>query len=219
MKSILIIGAGNFGHYLCRNFLKLKNQVMIIDKEETALDDLLDDATGTLIADCTRESVLSRIGVDEFDLCFVCISGNFQTALEITSLLKDMGAKYVVSLAGNEVHSKFLLRNGADEVIHPNLDSAIRAAVKYNSDHVFNFVDLRDGYAIYEISPLPSWVGKSLQDAKIHSTFEFYVIGVTHAGQELKVIPSPEETILEDDRLMVLAHEQQMNNFIEKTLK
>ncbi len=153
MKSILIIGLGSFGHYLCHDLAALKNEIMLIDRDETAIEDLLNVATTSLIADCTRETVLRRVGVDSFDICFVCIEDDFQSSLEITSLLKDLGAKYVVSLSANEVHSKFLLRNGADEVIHPNSDSAMRAAVKYNDDHVFDFIDLKNGYSIYEITP------------------------------------------------------------------
>ncbi len=216
MKSILIIGLGDFGHYLCQDLVKLKNEIMVVDKDENALDDLLDVATTTLIADCRHESVLKRIGVDNFDLCFVCIGNDFQSNLEITSLLKDLGAGYVVSLAGNEIHTKFLLRNGADEVIHPNKDSAIRAAVKYNSDHVFDYIDLKDGYSIYEITPAKDWVGKSILASDIRARSEINILGITGADGKANFMPSPDTVIHADDHLTVLAHETTMNEFIQK---
>lgn len=216
MKSILIIGLGNFGHYLCRNLAGLKNEIMIIDKREDALEDLLDAATSSMIADCTRESVLRRIGVADFDLCFVCIGSDFQSNLEITSLLKDLGAKYVVSKTDNEVHAKFLLRNGADEIIHPNKDIALRAAVKYNNDHIFDFIDLAGGYSVYEITPLREWVGKSILASNIRAKYNIYVIGILSASDGPSIMPAPDRVVQADDHLMVLAHEKTMEKLMKK---
>ncbi|MCC8131401.1 MAG: TrkA family potassium uptake protein [Oscillospiraceae bacterium] len=215
MKSILIIGLGDFGHYLCRELMQFKNEIMIIDQDETALEDLTGLVTSSLIGDCTRESVLRSIGVQNFDLCFVCISGNFQANLEITSLLKDLGAKYVVSQVRSEIHSKFLLRNGADEVIHPNKVSAKRAAVKYSSDRVFDYIDLGDGYSIYEITPLKEWVNKSILDSNIRARYDMYIIGIVSKDDVSNYMPTPQTVIEKDDHLMVLAHESTMARFMD----
>ncbi len=219
MKSILIIGAGNFGHYLCRDLAALQNEIMIIDKNENALEDLLDVATDSMIADCTRESVLKRLGVSNFDMCFVCLneaSANFQTCLEVTSLLKDLGANYIVSLAENAVDEKFLLRNGADEVIRPNKDSAIRAAVKYNNDNIFDYIDLKDGYSIYEITPLSQWVDKSILDSNIRVNYNVYIIGIVHTNGSTDFMPDPKTVIHADDHLLTLSHENTMNALMPK---
>ncbi len=216
MKSMLIIGLGDFGHYLCRELMQFKNEIMIIDKDETALEDLTGLVTSSLIGDCTRESVLKSIGVQNFDICFVCLSGNFQANLEITSLLKDLGAKYVVSQVRSEIHGKFLLRNGADEVIHPNKVSAKRAAVKYSSDRVLDYIDLGDGYSIYEITPLKEWVGKSILDSNIRARYDMYIIGIVSSDETSNYMPSPQTVIEADDHLMVLAHESTMAKVIAK---
>lgn len=65
------------------------------------------------------------------------VGTNFQSSLEITCLLKELGAKYVVSKATRDVHAKFLLRNGADKIIYPDRDIAEKCAVQYSSDNVF----------------------------------------------------------------------------------
>ncbi|MCD7736734.1 MAG: TrkA family potassium uptake protein [Lachnospiraceae bacterium] len=216
MKSVLIIGLGDFGHYLCRDLAELKNEIMIVDREETAMEDLLDIASDSLIADCTRESVLRKIGVDNFDICFVCISGNFQSSLEITSLLKDLGARYVVSQVRSEVHAKFLLRNGADEVIHPNRGAAMRAAVKYNNDHVYDYIDLKDGYSIYEITPLHDWINKSILSSDIRARHDMYIIGIIRPDNRTIFMPDPQTIIQEGDHLMVLAHEKTFDKVIRR---
>ena len=110
MKSFLIIGMGRFGSHLCRNLAKLGNEVMIIDQNEELLEPLLPYVTDAKIGDCTKEEVLKSLGVGNFDKCIVCVGTNFQSSLEITCLLKELGAKYVVSKATRDVHAKFLLR-------------------------------------------------------------------------------------------------------------
>ncbi|MCD8336764.1 MAG: TrkA family potassium uptake protein [Lachnospiraceae bacterium] len=216
MKSILIIGLGDFGHYLCRDLAGLKNDIMVVDQDETAIEDLLDLVSDSLIADCTRENVLKKIGVSDFDICFVCISGNFQSSLEITSLLKDLGAKYVVSMVRSEVHAKFLLRNGADEVIHPNRGAAMRAAVKYNNDHIFDYIDLKDGYSIYEVTPLKEWVGKTILSSDIRAKHDMYIIGIISAAGQTNFMPDPQTSIREGDHLMVLAHRDTIDRMMRK---
>ena len=126
MKSVLIIGLGRFGHHLCIDMANRGNEVMIIDKDEKKTTDLLEYATAVRVGDCTNEEVLRSLGVGNFDLCFVCIGSNFQSSLEITSLVKELGAKHVVSKANRDIHAKFLLRNGADEVFYPDRDIAER---------------------------------------------------------------------------------------------
>ena len=142
MKSVLLIGMGRFGHHLCKNLVELGNDVMIIDSDEKSVEDLTPIVTSVLIGDCTNPEVLKSIGVGNYDICFVCIGSNFQSSLEITSLLKDLGAKYVVSKASRDIHKKFLLRNGADEVIYPDRDIAEKTARRFSTDNVFDYIEL-----------------------------------------------------------------------------
>ena len=148
MKSFLIIGLGRFGAHLCRNLSKLDNEIMIVDKEEEKLQDLLPFVVSAKIGDCTNEKVLNSLGVGNFDICFVCIGNNFQSSLEITSLIKEAGAAYVVSKADRDIHAKFLLRNGADEVIYPDRDIADKVAVRFSANQVFDYVELGKGFSI-----------------------------------------------------------------------
>ena len=144
MKSILIIGMGRFGRHLCMNLSTLGNQVMIVDEKEENLEELLPYVVSAKIGDCTNEAVLRSLGISNFDLCFVCIGTNFQSSLEITSLVKELGGRHVVSKANRDIHAKFLLRNGADEVIYPDRDIAEKLAVRYSANHVFDYIELTD---------------------------------------------------------------------------
>lgn len=216
MKSVLIIGMGRFGHYLCEEMLEQGNEIMIVDKDEEAIEDMVSNVTSALIADCTKESTLKKLGVSNFDVCFVCIGEDFQRNLEITSLLKELGAQYVVSKSNSEIHTKFLLRNGADEVIHPDKDIAERAAVKFSNDNISDYIELQDGYSIYEITPLNEWVGKSLKESNIRAVYKVVIIGVIDADGETNITPSPDYVINSEDHLMVIAHEDDMAQVIKK---
>lgn len=125
MKSILIIGMGRFGRHLCKNLADLGNQIMIVDEVEENLEEMLPYVVSAKIGDCTNESVLKSLGIDNFDICIICIGTNFQSSLEITSMVKELGGRYVVSKANRDIHAKFLLRNGADEVIYPDRDLSL----------------------------------------------------------------------------------------------
>lgn len=111
MKSILIIGMGKFGHHLCTELIKSNNEVMVMDINEEKVRDLIYDVSKAQVGDCSDPKILKGINVPQFDIVFVCIGTNFQSSLEITCLVKEMGAKYVVSKANRDVHAKFLLRN------------------------------------------------------------------------------------------------------------
>lgn len=215
MKSVLIIGMGKFGHQLCESLLEFDNQVMIVDVDETKVEDLMSKVTTALVADCRKENVLENIGVSEFDICFVCIGDTFQSNLEITSLLKELGAKKVVSLSRTDMHTKFLLRNGADDIIYPDRDAAIRASVKFSKDNLYDYIELEKGYSIFEISPPSEWVGKTLVESNIRKRYSISVIGIKNTDNSLNIAPDAEYVIAASDHLMVIGRTEDINKVIK----
>lgn len=205
MKSVLIIGLGRFGHHLTRNMLELGNDVMIIDVDERKMEDLVPYATNSKIGDCTNPEVLRSLGVANFDLIFVCIGTNFQSSLEITSLVKEMGGRHVVSKATRDIQAKFLLRNGADEVIYPEKDIAEKCAERYSMDNIFDYIELDDDSAIYEIPPMGEWIGKTIREADIAHRHHVMVLGVRDPGDKTRIMPSADYCIDGEEHLIVLA--------------
>ena len=202
MKSILIIGIGRFGQHLATNLMDLGNDVMIVDQNEEKLEDLLPVVTSAKIGDCTKEDVLRSLGVSNFDVCVVCIGTNFQSSLEITSLLKELGAKYVISKATRNVQAKFLLRNGADEVIYPEKDLAEKLAVKVTANHVFDYIEMGE-YGIYEIPPHKDWIGKSIKEVNFRVKYHVSILGTKMNG-ETNLLPPADHVFKEEEHLMVI---------------
>ena len=213
MKSFLIIGMGSFGHHLCRCLAQRKCDIMIVDRHEERLEDLLPYVVSAKVGDCTNIEVLRSFGIPEFDACFVCIGSKFQDSLEVTSLLKELGAKKVYSKAGQDLQAKFLLRVGADEVIYPELDAAERIAISESSDNIFNCIELAGEHRIFEISTRKSWIGKSIRDLSFRSKYNLSILAI-QSGSDLNVLPSPDYVFRAEDHPLVLGH----INDIEKVI-
>lgn len=207
MKSFLIIGMGSFGHHLCRSLSRLKCEIMVVDREESAVEDVLPLVVSAKIGDCTNPEVLRSFSVDSFDTCFVCMGTNFQNSLQITSLLQEMGAKRVLSKADEDIHAKFLLRNGADAIIYPEKDIAERIAIEESSDNIFDCMELGDGYFIMEINPRREWLGKTIREMDFRSRYRLNIMGIKQDGV-LKLMPDLNYAFREGEHLMVMGTEQ-----------
>lgn len=215
MKSILIIGLGRFGQHLCKKMVELKNEVMVIDINEENVEAMMPFVTNAQIGDCTKLEVLKSIGVNNFDICFVCIGTNFQSSLEITSLLKENGAKYVVSKATRDIQAKFLLRNGADEVIYPDRDIAEKVAVRYSANHVFDYIELNDEYSIFEIPVAAEWVGKTIKEVNFRAKYKISILGIK-TGDNTKLLPMADHQFDAEEHLMVIGKIEDVERLLKK---
>lgn len=214
-KSILIIGLGRFGAHLCRNLAELGNEIMIVDNNEEHLQDLIPIVTSAKVADCTNPEVLKNIGVSNFDYVVVSIGTNFQSSLEITNLAKELGAKYVISKANRDIHAKFLLKNGADEVIYPDRDIAERIAMKLTANHIFDYIELTDEYGVYEIDPLPEWTGKTIRELDFAAKYHMSIIGFKNK-HDTEILPHPDRVFVENEHLMVLGRGSEVEELLKK---
>ena len=205
MKSILLIGLNNFGVYMAKQLRELGHQVMAVDKREDRIDAVLPFVTDAQIGDSTSEPFLRSLGINNYDVCLVAIGNDFQGSLETASLLKELGAKLVVARADREVQAKFLLRNGADEVINPEKQIAEWAAIRYASNHILDYVKLDEDHAIFEITVPRDWVGKTAGEIDIRKRFGINIMAVKENGHmNLSVTP---DTVLSGNRTMLVLGE------------
>ena len=202
MKNILLIGVGRFGRHIAMQLSQLGHQVMAVDINEDRINDVLPFVTNAQIGDSTNEEFLRTLGIGNFDVCFVTISSNFQNSLETTSLLKELGAQYVVSRAERDVQAKFLLRNGANNVVYPEKQMAKWAAIRYSADHIFDYIEIDEQHAIFEVQVPKEWIGKSVGELDVRRRFGINILCIKRAGKTDVSVMS--DTILSDD-ITVLA--------------
>ncbi len=202
MKSILLIGLGRFGRHIAIKLDELNHQVMALDKNESRVEAVLPYVRSAQIGDATNEDFIRSLGVRNFDVCIVAIGDNFQSSLEATSLLKELGAKMVVSRAARDVHAKFLLRNGADEVVYPEKQLASWTAIRYSADHIFDYVELDEEHGIFEISIPDTWIGKTVGKLDIRKRYNVNIMALRcHGVLDMNISP---DTVLEEYQTMLV---------------
>ena len=183
MKNILLIGLGRFGKHIAMQLNEMGHEIMAVDINEERVNRILPFVTNAQIGDSTDASFLESLGIGNFDICFVTIGGSFQNSLETTSLLKELGANLVISRAERDVQEKFLLRNGADRVVYPEKQVAKWAAIRYTADHIFDYIEIDDQHAIFEVEIPEEWIGKSIGELDIRRKFGINILGIKHSGK------------------------------------
>ena len=214
MKSILIIGMGRFGRHCARKLNEMGHQVMAVDKDESCIDDVLSYVTDGVIGDSTQKSFLRSLGVKNFDVCIVAIGDDFQSSLETTALLKDLGAEFVVARAARDVHARFLARNGADEVIYPERQLAEWSAIRYSSNHILDYTPLSEEYAVYEIAIPSQWIGRSLADLDLRRKKKINVFAIKQ-GEKLITDIHPDVPLRSNQTLMVIGTNKEMDKWLQ----
>ena len=205
MKSILLIGLGNFGTLVAKQIHELGHQVMAIDRDEDKINHALPYVTNAQIGDSTNEDFLSSLGINNYDVCIVTIGNDFQSSLETTSLLKELGGKHVVARAEREVQAKFLLRNGEDEVVNPEKQMARWTAIRFTADHILDYISLDDRHAIFEVVIPREWVGKTVDQIDIRRKYGINIMAIKEGGSmNLTIMP---DTVLNNNMTMMVLGE------------
>ncbi len=205
MKSVLLVGLGTFGTHIALQLNRLGHQVMGVDRSEDRVNEAMDIVTNAQIGDSTNEAFLRTLGIDNYDFCIVAIGDDFQSSLETTYSLKELGAKFVVSRAERDGQAKFLMRNGADEVLYPEKQVAKWAAIRYSSDHILDYIELDDTHSIFEVSVPPEWDSLSIGQLDIRRKSNINVVAVKTNGKLSLSVTS--DTVLSKGQTMLVLGE------------
>ena len=203
MKNILLIGLGRFGKHVAYQLNELGHEVMAVDENENLVNEILPYVTDAQIGDSTNENFLESLGIKNYDICFVAIGGSFQNSLETTSLLKELGAKLVVARAERDVQEKFLLRNGADNVIYPEKQVAKWASIRYADDYILDYMEVDASHAIFEVEVPEQWVGKTIGELDIRKKYNINIFAMKSNGK-ISINISADTMFTEHITLLVL---------------
>ena len=207
MKTILLIGLGRFGRHIAMKLNELNHQVMAVDRNEERVNAVLPFVTNAQIGDSTNEDFLSSLGIRNFDSCIVAIGDNFQNSLETASLLKELGATKVIARASTGVQEKFLLKNGADEVVYPEKQLASWTAIRCTSEHILDYIDLDGDYSIFELAIPDNWSGKTILQLDIRKKYGINILGIRENGK-LNMNITPDTVLSGGKSILVLGHQK-----------
>lgn len=203
MKNILLIGLGRFGRHLAIELNELGHDVMAVDSDEDRVNEVLPYVTNAQIGDSTNVDFLKSLGIRNFDVCFVTISADFEGSLEATSLLKELGARVVISRAERDIQKKFLLRNGADQVVYPECQIAKWASIRYTADHILDYMEIDAYHGIFEAEVPEEWHGKTIGELDVRRKYNINIIAVKDKdGVNLSL--STDTLLMQDDTILVI---------------
>ncbi len=209
MKNVLLIGLGRFGTHIAMQLARLNHQIMAVDCNEERVNKVMPYVTNAQIGDSTDVDFLQSLGIGNFDVCIVAIGDSFQNSLETTSLLKELGAKLVVSRAEWDVQEKFLLRNGADDVVYPEKQVARWAAIRYTADHIRDYIQVDEVHAIFEVEVPENWIGRTVGELDVRKKYNINIMAVKKDGK-VNMVVSPDTVMTDDVTLLVLGEYKQL---------
>ena len=211
-KQFLIIGLGRFGSSIAKTIYGLGHDVLAIDKDEEKVQEISDYVTHAVQMDSTDESILKTLGVTNFDVAVVTIGSNLQDSVMATLILKELGVKYIIAKANNELHAKVLTKIGADKVVLPERDMGTRVAHNLVSSNILDYIELSEEYSILEIEAIKEWFNKSLKEIEIRKKHGINVVAIKR-GEKVNISPSAEDIIKENDVLVALGSAKDLNKF------
>jgi trk system potassium uptake protein TrkA len=216
LKQFVVIGLGRFGLSLAKTLYDLGHDVLGIDIDEEIVQNVADSITHAVKADATDENVLKALGVRNFDVAVVSIGNDIQASILVTLILKEMGIKYVVAKAQNELHGKVLYKIGADRIVFPERDMGIRVAHNLTLSNILDYIELSPEYSIIEISAISPWFNKSLSQLNMRRKYGLNVIAIKRDG-DVMISPNGDDVILKGDVLAVVGQKHDIEN-MEKHL-
>lgn len=202
MRSFLVLGLGRFGRHLAGRLMELGNEVMVMDRDEERVARMAPAVTAACVGDCQDEQVLASLGVENFDVCFVCVRDDFQCSLESAAALKELGAKCVVARADRERQIRFLKKIGADYVVHTEMDTALRTAMRFSARNAFEYFELTPSYAVFEIETPRAWAGRTVAQVDVRRRYNVNILGVKE-GEEIEPLLDPAYRFRPDAHLII----------------
>jgi trk system potassium uptake protein len=211
-QSYAVIGLGRFGLSIASKLFEAGQEVMGIDIDEERIDDGKLSLTHAVVLDSTEEESLKSVGIRNFDYVIVAIGNDMQASILTVMLLKEMGVQKVIAKALNKRHGQVLSKVGADWVIHPERDMGERVAHQLLSPNVLNYIELSSEYNIEEIIVPPSMATKSLRELDLRANYNVNAIAILR-NEDLIISPSPDQIIQNGDKLVVIGHREDLNDF------
>lgn len=203
MGQFAVIGLGRFGSSVARCLSQMGHEVLGIDQDEDKIQEMANILTHAVQADATDEATLKSLGIRNFDCVIVSIGQDIQASILVTLLVKELGVKYVVAKALNDLHGKVLSRIGADRVVYPERDMGVRVAQNLVAANVLDYIELAPHVTICELVAPERLVGKTLRQLNLRSRYGVNIMAIKR-DDKVNITPLADDTVRAGDILVLL---------------
>jgi len=213
VRSFLVIGAGRFGSALVRTLFDLGHEVVVVDRDEAAVEAVMAHATRAVVVDAADDEALAKLGPANFDVVVVAIGEAFESAVMAIAAAKSLGAQRVVAKATSALAAQVLQKVGADEVVRPEHDMGVRLARQLVTPALVDAFELGETHGVLEIEAGARLIG-TLAHLRLPHRFRVQVI-VVERGEQVTVGPKADFEVALGDKLVVIGETHDLDRFRE----
>lgn len=215
-ESFAVIGIGQFGSALCEALVEAGQEVLAIDSNEEAINDLAGSVMRAVIADAQDEEALKDLSIGTFDHVYISIGKDIEASIMATLIAKDLGAKDVICRAENRNHARVLQRVGADLVVRPEHDLAKRLIFAKLNPSLIDYVHISDDTTIAEVTVVnPRFFNKTLSELDFRNRYQVNVIAIVTKDDQANTLPAGEDRVEKGDRITVLSKTENIQHLNE----
>lgn len=212
MKTFLVIGLGRFGAAAAEKLYNMGHEVFAIDESEELVRRISDQVTSAAIGDARDIQVLKAAGAGDCDCAIVAIGEDLAASILITMNLKDLGVPHIVCKAPTETYKRALERVGADRVVIPEREMALRLVQTLGSRSFLDYIEFSEDYGIAEIAVPKSWVDKTLVQLDVRGKFHVNVLSVKdETTGSVVVSPGAAMVFRNHDTVMVMGRKEDLD--------
>ncbi|WP_346866735.1 MULTISPECIES: TrkA family potassium uptake protein [unclassified Clostridium] len=209
-KQFIVIGLGRFGTSVAETLYALGNDVLAVDIDEEAVQNIAERVTHAVQVDANDEVSLRALGIGNFDVAIISIGSDIQANILSTLLVKEMNVKHIITKANNAMHAKVLYKIGANRVIFPERDMGIRVAHNLCSSNILDYIELSPDFSIAEIVTPKEWEGHSLKELDLRVRYSVNVVAIKR-DDNIEVSPAADEVIQEGDIIVAIGGTSELN--------
>ncbi|MEN8223290.1 MAG: TrkA family potassium uptake protein [Acidobacteriota bacterium] len=229
MNKVVVIGLGSFGINLIRSLSSKNIELIAVDKSKDRVNEIKDLVTQPVTMDATSKDNLKSLGLKDVDCVIVSCGPDLEASILTVHLLSEIGVNRIIAKALTEDHEKILSLVGANEVLFPERDIAVKLANQLVSPNLMDYIPLESGFVIEELAPPDIFIGKTLEQIGIRTKFNINVIGIkqiipdqtsiengTVSESGLSLNPGGNFLIKESDILIVLGTDKDIEKLHNK---
>lgn len=208
-RSVIVIGLGRFGSAVATTLYEAGHDVLAVDVNRRVIDEISDRVTHAVQADATDADALEEMGIRNFEVAIVGVSGDLERNILITVQVKRMGIPYVIAKAQTALHGEILEKIGADRVVFPEREAGIRVAHSFAAPNVTDYMPIGPEYGISKLRPPKSFIGRSIGDLGLRERYKVTLLLIERHTQAI-LNPRLTDTIRADDLLVVAGEDDAM---------
>ena len=203
LKQITIIGLGKFGMSVAKLLSKYDYDVLAMDESDSLIEEVVPYVTRAIKLNALDSEALKSVGIKNFDIAIIGIGDNIESSLMIALTLKELEIPNIIAKARDEKHAKLLEMIGANKIVQPEIDSAVRLVNTLTTTYIKDKMELSKEYSLIEIETPKIWVGKSFSELALRQK---HIINVLCVKRNNNVIfPTANYKLEENDLLLVMA--------------